>query len=131
MVEGEEVTVTAQARGQVSAINQQINSSTIVNVISEEKIQELPDANAAEAIGRLPGVSITRSGGEANKVILRGLSDKFTTVTIDGIKIPPTDADSRGVDLSIVSQDRLRALNSSRRLPRTRTRTRSAAALIL
>ncbi len=107
MVEGEEVTVTAQARGQVSAINQQISSSTIINVISEEKIQELPDANAAEAIGRLPGVSITRSGGEANKVILRGLSDKFTTVTVDGIKIPPTDADSRGVDLSIVSQGSL------------------------
>ena len=107
MVEGEEVTVTAQARGQVSAINQQINSSTIINVISEEKIQELPDANAAEAIGRLPGVSITRSGGEANKVILRGLSDKFTTVTVDGIKIPPTDADSRGVDLSIISQGSL------------------------
>ena len=107
MVEGEEVTVTAQARGQVSAINQQISSSTIINVISEEKIQELPDANAAEAIGRLPGVSITRSGGEANKVILRGLSDNFTTVTVDGIKIPPTDADSRGVDLSIVSQGSL------------------------
>lgn len=107
MVEGQEVTVTAQARGQVSAMNQQINSSTIINVISEEKIQELPDANAAEAIGRLPGVSITRSGGEANKVILRGLSDKFTTVTVDGIKIPPTDADSRGVDLSIISQGSL------------------------
>ena len=60
------------------AINQQLTSNTIVNVVSEEKIQELPDANAAEAIGRLPGVSVTRSGGEATKIVLRGLSDKYT-----------------------------------------------------
>jgi TonB-dependent receptor len=107
VLEGKEVVITAQARGQVAAINQQLNSSTIVNVISEEKIKELPDANAAEAIGRLPGVSIIRSGGEANKVILRGMSDKFTSFTIDGVRIPPTDPDSRGVDLSTFSQGTL------------------------
>ncbi len=107
VIEGEEVIVTAQMRGQQAAINQQVNANTIVNVISEEKIKELPDANAAEAIGRLPGVSILRSGGEANKVILRGMSDKFTSFTIDGIKIPPTDADERGVDLSTISQGSL------------------------
>jgi len=107
VIEGAEVVVTGQMRGQVAAINQQITSNTIINVISEEKIKELPDANAAEAIGRLPGVSIIRSGGEANKVILRGMSDKFTSFTIDGIRIPPTDADTRGVDLSMFSQGTL------------------------
>jgi TonB-dependent receptor len=102
-----EVVVTGQARGQVAAINQQLGANTIVNVISEEKIQQLPDQNAAEAIGRLPGVSITRSGGEATKVVLRGLSDKFSTVTIDGIRMAPTDATSRGIDLSTISQGSL------------------------
>jgi TonB-dependent receptor len=101
------VTVTGQAVGQAAAINQQITSNTIINVVSEEKIRELPDANAAESIGRLPGVSILRSGGEANKIILRGLDDKFTNITIDGVKIPPTDATSRGVDLSTLSQSSL------------------------
>jgi TonB-dependent receptor len=101
------VVVTGQAVGQAAAINQQITSNTIINVVSEEKIQELPDANAAESVGRLPGVSIIRSGGEANKVILRGLDDKFTIVTIDGVKVPPTDATSRGVDLSTQSQSSL------------------------
>lgn len=107
VIAGGTVTVHAQAIGQVAAINQQISANTIVNVISEEKIQELPDANAAESVGRLPGVSILRSGGEANKVILRGLEDKFTNITIDGVKIPPTDATSRGVDLSTLSQSSL------------------------
>lgn len=107
VIEGAAVEITAQAEGQIAAINQQITSNTIINVVSEEKIQELPDANAAESIGRLPGVSIMRSGGEANKIILRGLEDKFTSITIDGVKIPPTDATGRGVDLSTLSQSSL------------------------
>ena len=107
VLQGEEVVVTGQMMGQVSAINQQRTSNTIINVISEEKIKELADANATESIGRLPGVSILRSGGEANKIILRGLDSKFTVVTIDGIKVPSTDATGRGIDLSMISQSAL------------------------
>ena len=105
--EGEEVVVTGQLAGQAAAINQQVSSNTIVNVVSEEKIQELPDANAAEAIGRLPGVSVQRSGGEANQITLRGLSGAFTNVTVDGVKLSPTDPASRSVDLSAISQGSL------------------------
>ena len=104
---GQEVVVTGQMVGQISAINQQLSSNTIINVVSEEKIQELPDANAAETIGRLPGVSVTRSGGEANKIILRGLGDQYVNVTIDGVRIPSTDALGRGIDLSTISQNSL------------------------
>jgi TonB-dependent receptor len=107
LLEGEEVVVTGQLKGQIAAVNQQLASNTIVNVVSEERIQELPDVNAAEVIGRLPGVSLLRSGGEASKVILRGMSDKFSTITIDGVKIPPTDAEARGVDMSMISQGSL------------------------
>ena len=107
IVQGQEVVVTGQALGQAAAINQQINSNNIVNVISEQKIKELPDANAAEALGRLPGVSVVRSGGEANKIVLRGLNQNLTTVTVDGVKLSPTDADSRGIDLSTISQGSL------------------------
>ena len=107
IIAGEEVVITAQMRGQLAAINQQLTSNAIVNVVSEERIKEMPDANAADAIGRLPGVSLIRSGGEASKVILRGLSDKFSVVTIDGNRMAPTDANERGVDLSTVSQGSL------------------------
>ncbi len=96
VLEGETVVVT----GQAAAINQQLASNTIVNVVSEQKIQELPDANAGEAIGSLPGVSISRSGGEANKIILRGLDERFSVITIDGQRIASTDVDDRGIDLS-------------------------------
>ncbi len=106
-VEGDEVTITAQARGQVAAINQQLQSNTISNIVSGDRIKELPDVNAAESIGRLPGVSIQRSGGEATKVAIRGLSPKYNAVTVNGVRLPSTDANDRSVDLSLISSNML------------------------
>ncbi len=103
----ETVEITAQAIGQRAAINQQINANTIVNVISKEKLQELPDQNAAEAIGRLPGVAVQRDGGEGQKIVVRGLSPRFNSVTINGERMPSTDGEDRSVDLSMISPDML------------------------
>ena len=43
VLQREEIVITGQASGQIPAINQQLSSNTIINVVSEEKIQELPD----------------------------------------------------------------------------------------
>ncbi len=104
---GEGIVVTGQLEGQNAAINQQVNSDQIVNIVSEQKIKELPDANAAEAVGRLPGVAIQRDGGEATKVMIRGLDPKFAKISINGIQIPSTGAEKRDVDLSLISQSTL------------------------
>src|SRR3990172_3692933 len=102
-LEGEEVVVTAQARGQNAAINAQLNSNTIVNVVSSARIQELPDANAAESVGRLPGVSILRSGGEGTQIVVRGLQPKYNAIFIDGVRMSSSNANDRGADLSMIS----------------------------
>ncbi|MBE0653981.1 MAG: carboxypeptidase-like regulatory domain-containing protein, partial [Bacteroidales bacterium] len=83
-----EVVVTTQAQGQMGARLQQINSLTIKNVISPERLQQNPDANAIEAIGRLPGISVDRSGGEGAGFRLRGLDQSYSTVTINGEPLP-------------------------------------------
>jgi hypothetical protein len=124
---GETVVVTGQASGQLQAINEQLNSIAIKSVVSLAKIQELPDANAAESVGRLPGVSLMREGGEGSKVVIRGLSPQYNQVTIDGVELSSnvasgnnltsTDWDKqdasgnslgdRGADLSMVSSNML------------------------
>ena len=106
-VEGEQITITAQARGQVAAINEQLTSNTISNIVAKDRIQEMPDVNAAESIGRLPGIAIERSGGEATRVAVRGLSPKFSTVTVNGVRVPSTGSDDRSVDLSLISSNML------------------------
>ncbi len=126
-VEGQTVVVTGQAQGQLKAINEQLSSMPIKNVVSAAKIQELPDANAAESVGRLPGVSLVRTGGEASQVVIRGLAPQYNQITIDGVQMPSdvlsnnniTSTDKtvqantfntlgdRGVDLSMISSSML------------------------
>lgn len=106
-VEGEEVIIYTQALGQAMAIRQQIRSNTIVNVVSEARLRELPDANAAESLGRLPGVSLIRDAGEGQRVAIRGLSPRYNTITFDGARVPSTDEDGRAVDLNMISSEML------------------------
>ena len=118
-ITGQTVVVTAQAQGQLGAINQQLSSNTIENVVSKARIQELPDVNAAESIGRLPGVSIERSGGEATKIEVRGLDPKYNLITVNGVQLPATGSigilpngqtvrsGDRSVDLSLIPSNML------------------------
>jgi TonB-dependent receptor len=111
-LEGEEIVVTAQAQGQLQAINQQLASDKIVNIVSESRIQELPDFNAAQAISRLPGVSTLQSSGEANKVVIRGLAPQYNSISIGGITLAPTGETKIGVssntdlDFASINSDR-------------------------
>jgi TonB-dependent receptor len=121
-----EVVVAAQASGQNAAINQQLTSNNVVNVVSSARIQALPDANAAESVGRLPGISLVRSGGEATQIVIRGLQPQYNNITIDGISIPSNDAGSitsggayatpsntaggRAVDVSMISSNSLQGI---------------------
>lgn len=98
-----EIQVTAQVRGQIKAINKQLNSNEIMNAVSAERIQELPDANAAETVARLPGVSLQRDGGEGSKLVIRGLEPKYNKVTIEGVSMASTGGDDRSVDMSMIS----------------------------
>ena len=109
-IEGNEVIVTAQAKGQMTAINKQLNAKSLVNIISSDRIRELPDANVAETVARIPGVSIKREGGEGNKVIVRGLSPKYNSITVDGTRLASTDSDDRSTDLSMISQNVLEGI---------------------
>ena len=102
-IKGQEVVVTGQAKGQMSAINQQTNANTIKNIVAAEKIQELPEANAAEAVGRLPGVSLQRQGGEGAKVIIRGMSPEYNKIQIEGVDMASTNNWDRSTNLSMIS----------------------------
>ena len=109
-IEGSEVVVTAQAASQNAAINQQISSNQIVNVVSAAKIQELPDQNAAESVGRLPGISVLRNGGEGTEVVIRGMAPKFNQISVDGIQMSSSNPNDRSTDLSGISSNMLEGI---------------------
>ena len=103
VIEGKPVVVTAQAVGQREAINQQLTSNTIINVVSAEKIRELPDDNAATALSRLPGVSLMNG----DQVVIRGIQAKLNQILVNGIELPSTDLNNRATNLGFLSSNML------------------------
>ncbi|NLT52154.1 MAG: TonB-dependent receptor [Ignavibacteria bacterium] len=103
VIEGQVVEVTAQALGQKQAINQQLAANTIKNIVSSEKIQRLPDENAAAALSRLPGVSLMNG----DQVVIRGIEAKLNQVLINGVAMPSTNMNDRSTGLGFVSSNML------------------------
>ncbi len=68
-----------------SAINSKRRSDLIVDVIKGDDMASFPDANLAESIQRVPGVSITRDGGEGRAITVRGLGGDFVRTTLNGV----------------------------------------------
>ncbi|HUI29379.1 MAG TPA: TonB-dependent receptor [Candidatus Acidoferrales bacterium] len=113
-VQGKVVVVTAQAQGQIQAINQQLASNKIANVVSEARIQELPDFNAAAAIGRLPGVSTLKSSGEDDKVVIRGLAPQYNEVAVSGVTLAATGSNQIGATSHITSPNPANSIDNDR-----------------
>ncbi|MCH9691917.1 MAG: TonB-dependent receptor [Gammaproteobacteria bacterium] len=59
-------------------------SSAFVDAITSEDIGKFPDKNVADALQRVPGISIIRSGGEGQFVSIRGTSSALTLTQLNG-----------------------------------------------
>ena len=82
----EEVVVTGYRASLESALEDKRRQSGVVDVIKAEDIADFPDSNLAESIQRVPGVSISRVGGEGKAITVRGLNPSFTRVRINGME---------------------------------------------
>ena len=99
VITGETVVITAQGDAQAKAINQEILSNSVKNILSAELIQEVPDQSAASAIGRLPGVSLRK-----DEIVVRGLSPHYNNIQIDGFNMASTNDFERSSGLGMISQ---------------------------
>lgn len=88
----EEITVTGLRQSIINSMTIKRDSLGIVDAIAPQDIGKLPDANLAESLQRITGVSIDRSGGEGEFVTVRGFGPEFNTVLLNGRQIAtPTD----------------------------------------
>jgi len=98
------------------ALEKQRNADNIMTVLSGDVIRALPNANAAEAAARLPGVSTERDEGEGKFVQIRGTEPRLSNVTVNGVHIPGTQSGSRIAKLDDVPTDILAAIEVSKTL---------------
>lgn len=100
-----EVTVTAVERRNTDAAMIQVakNSPVIVSNVSAQEISRTQDTNAGEVIRRVPGVSLI----DNKFVMVRGLSQRYNNVWVNGGAVPSSEADSRAFSFDIIPSSQI------------------------
>lgn len=113
----EEVIVTAErAHGEAEAINETRAADNILQSLPAEVITSLPNANIADALGRLPSVTIERDEGEGKYVQVRGTEPRLTNTTVDGITIPSPESSVRQIKLDTIASDLVESVEINKTL---------------
>ena len=105
----ETVTVTGYQASLENSINAKRQNLSFTDFVFAEDIGKFPDANIAELLNRIPGVTILRdSDGEGVNVSIRGLGTNFTKILLNNAQISvastgPIDQqnNNREVDLNM------------------------------
>lgn len=108
----EEVLVTGIRASLENAMDIKRDSSGVVDAISAEDIGKMPDANLAESLQRIAGVSISRTNGEGAQVTVRGIDPALNMVTLNGRVMPTVtsngdigDKSSRAFDFANLASE--------------------------
>lgn len=107
----ETVRVVGQAVQIDEALKEQRNSNSIESVVHADGIGQLPDDNAAEALERLPGVSVENDQGEGRFVTVRGLAPELNAVNINGTNVPSPESGTRAVALDVLPSELVQSLS--------------------
>ena len=111
------VIVTAERpHGEAEAINRERTAENILQVLPHDVITSLPNANVADAIGRLPSVTLERDEGEGKYVQVRGTEPRYTNVTIDGVNVPAPESGVRQIKLDIIPSDLVESVEINKTL---------------
>ena len=115
--QADSITVTAERpRGEAAAINRERTADNIVQVVTAEVITSLPNTNIADAVGRLPSVSVERDEGEGKYVQIRGTEPRLSNTTINGVNVPSPEGGVRNIKLDVIPSDLVESIEVSKTL---------------
>lgn len=106
----EEVEVSGTFQGYQRAMNYQKSSQNLRNVVSADQVGRFPDANVGDAMKRIPGINVQYDQGEARFGQIRGTSPDFSSVTVNGNRLPSAEGDIRNVQLDLIPADMIQTI---------------------
>lgn len=111
-----EVVVTGVFSGQQRAINAQKSNINVTNIVSADQIGKFPDSNIGDALKRISGINVQYDQGEARFGQVRGTPADFSSVTINGSRIPSAEGDIRNVQLDLIPSDMIQTIEVNKTL---------------
>lgn len=113
----EQVNVVAELpHGEAEAINRERVADNLLQVIPSTVIMSLPNENIADAVGRVPGVSLERDEGEGKYVQVRGTEPRLNNTTVDGVEIPAPEDNVRQFKLDTIPADIVESIEVNKTL---------------
>jgi hypothetical protein len=107
-VEAQVVTATPSVGPVNDALDQQRTAVGVVNAMTAEQISRSPDADAAQAVQRVSGVTV-----QDNKYIaVRGLGERYTTASLNGARVPSPEPEKRVVPLDMFPSGLLQSVTT-------------------
>src|SRR5688572_6876991 len=82
--EVDELVVTGIRASLQQSLESKRNADAVVDTITAEDVGKFPDKNVAEALQRVPGVSIQREFGEGERVSIRGTHPTLNRTLLNG-----------------------------------------------
>lgn len=94
-----DIVVTGNRLAERRALQTKKTADNVVEALYANDVGKLPDQNVAEAVRRLPGISVANDQGEGRYVIIRGVDPNLVNVTLNGQTLPAPEPDGREVKL--------------------------------
>jgi TonB-dependent receptor len=106
------ISVTAnKEKGTVNdALNLQRTATNAVNSITAEQIARSPDGDAAQAAQRVSGVTVQ----DGKYLQVRGLSERYTTASLNGARIPSPEPERKVVPLDLFPANLLQDVTTTK-----------------
>lgn len=98
--------VEGNREGQARALQQKRTENMIMDAVAADAVGKFPDGNAAEALRRVPGVSLEIDQSEGRFVVIRGIDASLNNVTLNGQQVgSPAEQGRRGMSMDSVPAD--------------------------
>lgn len=112
----ETILVVGQQANLLSSLSRQRAADGVTTVLTRDAIGQFPDQNVAESLRRAPGVNVLNDQGEGRFVAVRGLDPRLNAASVNGVRIPAPESDTRAVALDVVPSELVESIEIKKSL---------------
>jgi TonB-dependent receptor len=111
-----ELVVTGTRQATRDATAEKKAADNVVETLHANDVGKLPDQNVAEAIKRLPGLSVANDQGEGRYVVIRGIDPALVNVALNGQTLPAPEPAGRSVKLDDLPSSMIQSVTITKSL---------------
>ena len=111
-----DILVNGQRANLAGSLSRQRGADGVESVLTRDSIGQFPDQNVAESVRRAPGINVLNDQGEGRFIAVRGLDPSLNAASLNGVRVPAPEADTRSVALDVVASELVESIEIKKSL---------------